>query len=468
MAWKQKREGSVLLILIFSLSLAAGCGRAEPNLPRIFPPPSALKQTGKNPIIIIPGILGSELVNRRTGERVWPSLFEGDDDALDLPISSADLRANRDDLEASEILDRAKFAALLPEIGIYDSLLVALERYGGYKSGDFDNPPPDGDRDTFYVFAYDWRRDNTESAARLAEKISALKARLGRPDLRFDLVAHSMGGLVARYYAMYGGRDALADSSPDPDWAGAQNIGRLIMFGTPNAGTMDALRSLVAGYSLTETNRRRISILKSFSRATIFTMPSVYQLLPHRETARFLNADLSTIEVDLFDVETWRRYGWSIAFEERALKASEAERARFLRSALERAEAFHRALDVDEPLPPPLNWHIFGGDCEPTLDAVMLVLEEGRWRTVFHSREAPGGKQARERAFAAMFAPGDGRVTRQSVFGVRLIPGTQEPIVRTMRQETRQAFFACQLHGDLPIDETFLDNLLTVLMGNKY
>ncbi|MEJ7711531.1 MAG: hypothetical protein WKF84_17120 [Pyrinomonadaceae bacterium] len=43
-----------------------------------------------------------------------------------------------------------------------------MQRYGGYREGSWDNPTTGSDRDTFYVFAYDWRRDNVESARSFA------------------------------------------------------------------------------------------------------------------------------------------------------------------------------------------------------------------------------------------------------------------------------------------------------------
>src|SRR5688572_22797472 len=51
--------------------LFAGClgGKKVPNLDAIFAQSKLRK--GKRPVIITPGILGSELVNSETKERVW-------------------------------------------------------------------------------------------------------------------------------------------------------------------------------------------------------------------------------------------------------------------------------------------------------------------------------------------------------------------------------------------------------------
>src|SRR5215210_4199768 len=213
-----------LITLVVALATAgAGCGaRRTPDLARIFA--GVRERKGKRPVIVIPGVLGSRIVNRQTGEIVWPSAFRSDVDGLSLP-TTPDLAANRDELVAARIVEAAKLAKIAPEVYVYHHLLRALEDYGGYREGEWDNPPEGGDSDTFYVFAYDWRRDNVESARLLARRVEALKLRLGRPDLRFNVVAHSMGGLVARYAAMYGDSDLPAEGEiVRPDWAGASFV----------------------------------------------------------------------------------------------------------------------------------------------------------------------------------------------------------------------------------------------------
>src|SRR5215510_13870195 len=214
---------AVLLVIASAMSLT-GCRKPvfRPNLPQIYSPPAA-QRSGKPPVIFIPGMLGSRLVNRRTGEVVWPEL-RVDGDEIALPISSPVLAQNIDEVVATEVLEEAKVSALIPEISVYGPMLEALERYGGYKRASFDAPPPGGDCDTLYLFPYDWRRDVVESARALGRMIEELKLRLGRPDLRFDVVTHSMGGLVARYYAMYGERDVLDAAVACPDWSGAHNL----------------------------------------------------------------------------------------------------------------------------------------------------------------------------------------------------------------------------------------------------
>src|SRR5512132_3373558 len=54
----------------------------------------------------------------------------------------------------------------------------------------------------YFEFAYDWRRDNRLAAKRLASEsagwLSHWRETSGKDDAKLVIVAHSMGGLVAR------------------------------------------------------------------------------------------------------------------------------------------------------------------------------------------------------------------------------------------------------------------------------
>ncbi len=487
----------LILLLCFLVNACTILKSSKPNLPRIYTAPEMPRPTGKNPIIVIPGVLGSRLVNSKTGEVAWPKFTGTNSQLLALPITSSNFADNRDDLIATEIVDRAKFFRLTPEISFYDSLLSTLEQSGAYKRGNIDNPSSDGDRDTYYVFPYDWRRDNVESARLLMQKIVRLKQLLKRPDLRFDIIAHSMGGLVARYAAMYGDQDVLDANEPKPDWAGAQHFARLMMFGTPNSGSMDAFSTLLNGYSVLGTNLPQLRLLDALDKDAVFTTPSAYQLLPHAGYARFYDEQLNPLTLDIYDAATWQKYGWSIAFDsafkteeqkkfekarkklkkkntpEAETRLGELEAARermlaarepFLQAVLSRAVKFHRALDAVSTPPPTLRFYLFGGDCEPTLEAALVGKIQGQLQTVFRVNRSLGKSDVRRRAAELMYAPGDNRVTRRSLFGLQL----NGPGLASILPRPEQATFHCEAHGDLPLNPTLQNNLLTVLMGNSF
>jgi pimeloyl-ACP methyl ester carboxylesterase len=475
--YNSSQNQRILILGLILVLCAPACisPKRTPNLARVFA--KAKAQKGKRPIILIPGMLGSELINAKTGERDWPSLFRSDDEGSSLPLSP-DLPANRDDLIAGGLVETLRFGKVLPEVNVYRDLLKALQDYAGYEAGDWVNPPPNGDADTFYVFAYDWRRDNVESARELARRIVALKQKLNRPDLQFNIIAHSMGGLIARYLAMYGDKDLPdGDATPIPDWSGAQHISKILMLGVPNEGSADAFATLLYGYSITEGLRRRIPLLNKLSAEDAITSPALFQLIPHATTARFLNQELKPVEIDLYDPEVWKMYGWSVISDPRyreryaqgktgAKDATPPEtRLRnldlYFAAVLTRAKQFHRALDAPSPVPAPVKLLALGGDCEETLDAPLVLRDrKGRWLTLIRPREfrtSTGEKISKRQVTEAMYAPGDGRVTRASLLGVNGDGGSFLAV--------NYAVFICDLHGQLQRNKIIQDNALTALVG---
>ena len=454
--------------------VTSGCISAHktPNLEHIFA--KARASTGKRPVVVIPGILGSELINPKTGEKVWPSAFRTSEEGL--PISP-NLEANRDDLVPGKIVETAKLAKLLPEVYVYRDLLEALRRYAGYREGDWENPAVDGDRDTFYVFPYDWRQDNVRNARELVRRLQLLKDKLKREDLKFNIVAHSMGGLIARYAAMYGHED-LPDGNGDiqPTWAGAAHISKIVMIGVPNEGSTDAFATLVEGYSVTEGLRRRVPLLNKLTAEDAARTPSVFQLMPHAGVVRFLDENLKPISIDLYDAEVWKQYGWSAIhtdeFRRRFMSTTGTngegdDLDAYLAATLRRARRFHQALDAVDGASSPVVMLAIGGDCEETLNSPIVLrdVKRNRWVTLTRPREfrtSTGAKVSKKQATQAMYVPGDGRVTRSSLLGENLFNARDSQTGFTL---SRYAVFGCDLHAQLPRNKTLQDNALTAIVG---
>src|SRR5882762_5654645 len=118
----------VLLTSVSSIASLAGCiaPKRTPNLDRIFS--SARAKTGKRPVFVIPGILGTQLINSKTGEIVWPSAIRSSDERSFLPMT-ADLANNRDDVMPTKIVETVRLARMLPEVYVYRDLLNALRNF---------------------------------------------------------------------------------------------------------------------------------------------------------------------------------------------------------------------------------------------------------------------------------------------------------------------------------------------------
>ena len=141
------------------------------------------------PVILIPGLFGSKLRDRTTGVEVWPGLWSrvlfNDYGDLELKFDPKTFEVERDNLEAFDL------AEVVLGKNFYGPIISALENFGGYVRATPGTPAKTGER-RYYVFAYDWRQDNVEQAKKLEELINAIRKDYGDPELRVDIVAHSM------------------------------------------------------------------------------------------------------------------------------------------------------------------------------------------------------------------------------------------------------------------------------------
>lgn len=431
--------------------------------------PSPSPAIGKRPVIVIPGIMGSRLSNSDTGESVWVSIRRSKVDDLRLPMSP-NIAANKDKLVANQILEKIKILKFLPQISVYEGGIKFLET-SGYKRGDWETPTLDGalgDQDTYYLFAYDWRRDNVESADKLIQKIDALRKKLGKPDLKFDIVAHSMGGLVARYAAMYGRADVT--EVPRPNWEGTKYFANICLFGTPNDGSMEAFDTMLNGYTVgLFTGRQTIGVL---NKEVALTSPALFQLLPHGDSLNFYDEGLQPLKLDIYDPQVWKTYGWSAAFDEKfrsTLTAAElAQMDKYFVAVLNRAKKFHNALAVKSPPPANLFFYTYGSDCKTTLDGAVLYKEKDatEWKTLTRGssfKNSKGEKIDDKEVKKVVYGLGDGTVTKTSV------------VVESFYQAAKNGapagnaatpFFACQDHASLMsnkiLQDSFLEQILRV------
>lgn len=419
------------------------------------PPPTT---TGKLPVIIIPGLIGSELVNKNTGKEVWFHLQRVKDDDLRLPITP-NIARSRDNLVPRDILRNVKLIKILPEIQIYDRLVASLKA-DGYTEAEWDAPAA---TDVFYVFPYDWRLDNVETARILTQKIQAVKTKLKRPDLKFNVIAHSMGGLIARYAALYGSADLPAGTrKPVPNWAGAKHFGKIFFVGTPNEGSLPSLNSLINGFSFLGGGLN-LPFVQNLTRFDIFTIPAVYQLLPQTGTLRAFDENLKPLEIDIYNAATWEKYGWAAYqdddFPKKFSPAEQRNAKAYLRAVLERAKRFHEALRASSLTKSPVPVFFLGAECKPTLDGMVIYYDSKKkaWRTIFKPvsfERADGTKVSEKELEPLLYSPGDGTVTKRSFLTAA---------VRNISNEEITSFPVCEDHDKLTGNPEIQKTMFAVL-----
>lgn len=203
-------------------------------------------------VYVLPGIMGSQLGFTRGGQKPNDVLW----------LDPIDIQLGR--LVELELDEATRAVALGAMNYTYLKITLSLRQAG------FDA----------VLLDYDWRRDVATLGKLLAQRIAADGMQ------QVAIVAHSMGGLVAR----------AALTHP----AGKQ-VSQLITLGTPHAGSFGAIQALRGTYSVV----RKLAMLDlrhdaEFLASEVFaTFPGLHELLPSGPRA----------PLDLFDRASWPAQG---------------------------------------------------------------------------------------------------------------------------------------------------------------
>lgn len=215
------------------------------------------RQPMEDLVVVIPGILGSVL--SRQGDDIWSTNAGGMVRALaTLGRSTAALQLGSSDHEYDD--------GIVPPRVLGDvSLIPGLWRIDGYTymarsmRRTFDMQRGEN----YFEFAYDWRRDNRRAAKILAEQsakhLRAWRRKSGNDNAQLILIAHSMGGLVSRYFLEVLG--------------GWNHTRMLITLGTPYRGAVEPMRCLTNGV------HTGLGIFGPNLTGLVRSFPSVYQLM---------------------------------------------------------------------------------------------------------------------------------------------------------------------------------------------
>ena len=227
----------------------------------------------KDMVVILPGVMGSVL--QKDGKDLWNVSGQ----AIWQVVKSLGDRLNDLELKGDDSEGRDLGDGVIPTSLIRDTHLIpGLAKIDGYNKtaklitdnfsvtkGDIYNDPQDKAAN-FYEFPYDWRRDNRANAhilkRRLDIRLRAWRKESKNNDAKVILLAHSMGGLISRYYleVLGGWQDARA----------------LFTFGTPYRGSVNAVNMLANGF-----RKGGIDVIKLLGMKKIIgSMTSIYQLLP--------------------------------------------------------------------------------------------------------------------------------------------------------------------------------------------
>ncbi len=331
-----------------------------------IPRDADLRATGPQPVVfVLPGSMGTEL--EVEGNRIW----------LDIPG-----------------LISGKFERL--HIGAPNvTPLRPFERYYGALIRHL------GKTHTVIPFPFDWRLPPEAEADRLAERVASAAEEAGRHRQPLRILAHSMGGLVAR--AMIARHPGLWKKICETDGA------RLVMLGTPNGGS-HAITELLVGRStilkqlaFLDSRHSRRELLQIISR-----FPGALAMLPAFGSRDFLS------------MATWQAFqqaagdGWVLP------EAKDLERAAGFRALLDR-------------LPPDPERMCYVAGCAPATIVDMIL--------------GPDEPDPEERIRFKATGRGDGRVPWDS--------GIPQGVQAWYMEDVE--------HGDLPAHEEAFEALTDLL-----
>ena len=236
----------------------------------------------KNPVIIIPGIASSYLnENSYDNKEVWLNLlkmsFSGGDDYLDeLALDEI----GQPDLTRTVLLPTDIFRKISSK-DFFDGLINELKSNGYVEN------------ENLFVFPYDWRldiRDNVDNLyspllTTLKDKIDKVLTQTGTQ--KVDIVAHSMGGLLGKYYIEHYGQG---------------KVDKFIDIATPHLGSPSSIKTLIygddVGIKIGGVSLLNFQEIKKVSQ----NFPSIYQLLPSKN---YFSDSLSDYNYYVFDMNDY-------------------------------------------------------------------------------------------------------------------------------------------------------------------
>lgn len=331
----------------------------HPSGPQGFVMALGKKQITKTPLILIPGIGGSELkvsqdihwsANNGHGgvytkdykkdDLIWVNIPEaralGDDDYFDILRLKPDGQAEEAPLTLTETMYEG-----------YRQVIPFFEQ-NGYRLGQ-----------DLFVFNYDWRKDLSLTSASLDAKINTVLTTTGAS--KVDIITHSMGGLVAREYIRNNTR--------------AQKVAKLIQLGTPHLGAVKFIKAVNEGICLKLDIRIGcLSIAPSEVKDVLQNMPGGYALLPSSLYYQFYdNHDFNHIVPVRDDADNdQNNITGSLTFDQAKSWLLNLGRNT---TVLNIANAFHDVLDASFPNNNNVDISLIAGSGLPTIGQIHTYLK---------------------------------------------------------------------------------------------
>lgn len=436
------------------------------------------------PIIVVPGIMGTRLADPHGFHRLaWnpmaaplgrspANLVADADRLLDVDAPLAPDRWNSDGYDA-DLAHRAEgiahFYNLIPDF--YDHLCFTLKTGLPWRIADRHLTT------RVYGCGYDWRQSNAVSAQTLHDVVEEAVHDCGGE--RAIIIAHSMGGLVSRYYCRMLG--------------GERRVRALILLGSPSLGAVQPYvqmkRGILPSDDTTMFMLRRVllGLSQSDSKDFVRALASMYQLLPNavfsNDAPHWLQFDTSQAGYPLTHItgldgplltlrdcrDPYALYrDLYVGFAERA-----ATRAPYI-ARVDLAQTFHQNLTVTDTgsstfgaYMHPHTYFIACGDMSTmssaTLPTYGSVVQSGANHEymIGHSLASEIPFMDNEAPVEVVNSGGDGKVPTRS-------GSPAASLVRPRLGDAHHTFVSQVEHGDLPNNPLVVDAVLDTIVSLSF
>lgn len=231
------------------------------------------QQLNKTPILIVPGLFGTEI--KKGSDFLWVDnamLSPFNDDSFMDPMQfNTNLMPLDNSVVAGAVLRKIDPLGRFKKYDYVEGLVNLLTSADfGYVEGQ-----------DLFTFPYDWRKGVSE------ETVNQLKGQIdyivnqtaaGQAAGRIDVVAHSTGGLVTKKYVI----EHTAD----------HHIGKAVFVGVPNLGAPKAYKALIQGDNFDIPGLEGLEMKKIAQ-----NMPVAYDLAPTKEYVHQVGPFLRSVDI---------------------------------------------------------------------------------------------------------------------------------------------------------------------------
>lgn len=233
--------------------------------------------TTRNPVIIVPGVLGTEISKPIAGglEKLWLDLAHNltdiGDDFMDALQLYNDLNPVYTSLVVGDVVRKATIDVILGDatfLDYSDGLIKEFEKQGYIEGEDL------------FLFPYDWRFGVSEdNINKLKQKITDVLALSG--ESKVDIIAHSTGGLLVKKY--------VVDNPLE------NHIDKAVFVGVPNTGAPKAVKNFLVG-----DNFGNLLLADSQMKKLSRNFPVAYDLSPSEQYFNTKGSYIKIIPKPLF------------------------------------------------------------------------------------------------------------------------------------------------------------------------